>query len=116
MGTTIAVGGPANSGKSVLLAELYRSLRARRPQDVFLQRACPDGEGMWSNEAHPELARQLRRKGKFTDEWINFALSSIQAASRTKRLLLVDLGGKLADDNRQVLDLCQHIIVLSSKE
>jgi CRISPR-associated protein Csx3 len=50
-GAVIAVGGPPHSGKSVFLAELYRQLLQRQPSGVFLQRACPDGEGMWSNEA-----------------------------------------------------------------
>lgn len=116
MGTVIAVGGPPHSGKSVLLRELYSRLLARSPHGVFLQAACPDGEGMWSCEASSDVAARLRRKGAFTEEWMDFALRSIRAEARSKRLVLVDLGGKLADDNREILKLCQFIIVLSAVE
>ena len=65
-GMVVAVGGPPHSGKSVFLAELYRQLLAKRPSGVFLQRACPDGEGMWSAETNPQLVAEIRRKGSFS--------------------------------------------------
>lgn len=69
LGRAIAFVGPPHSGKSVFLAEMYRQLLANPKigDKAFLQRACPDGEGMWSAEADQELVKKIRRKGKFKE-------------------------------------------------
>src|SRR3989338_3719348 len=89
-GMVIAVGGPPHSGKSVFLAELYRQLLARRPAGVFLQRACPDGEGMWSAEADPAVVAEIRRKGNFDAGFMTFTLKSIEALGTRFPITLVD--------------------------
>jgi CRISPR-associated protein Csx3 len=114
-GATVAIGGPPHSGKSVFAAALYNAIKGRS-RGAFMIRACPDGEGMWFHEGKAEVVSRLRKKGEYSEEWINTKLRDIEVASSTKRLLLVDLGGKLSDYTRQVLQLCTHIIVVSSDD
>ena len=45
----VLIGGPPHSGKSVLIYSLSQALRARGVAHYAL-RACPDGEGDFSNE------------------------------------------------------------------
>ncbi len=115
-GMVIAVGGPPHSGKSVFLAELYRQLLTRRPADAFLQRACPDGEGMWSAESDPTLVKEIRRKGNFDAGFMTFTLKAIEALGTRFPITLVDLGGRRSAQNAEILARSTHIIVLSSKE
>ena len=115
-GMVIAVGGPPHSGKSVFLAELYRQLLARRPADAFLQRACPDGEGMWSAESDPTLVKEIRRKGNFDTGFMAFTLKAIEALGTRFPITLVDLGGRRSAQNAEILARSSHLIVLSSKE
>lgn len=111
-GVVVAVGGPPHSGKSVFVAEMYHQLMLR-PIPFFLERACPDGEGMWSAETDPALVREIRRKGAFSPEFISAKVSSIENLGRCFPLVLVDLGGQLADDNALYLARCTHAIILS---
>jgi len=116
-GMVVAIGGPPHSGKSVFLAELYRQLLARRPAGfVFLQRACPDGEGMWSAESDPAIVAEIRRKGKFDAKFMNFLLPSISSLGRCFPLVLLDLGGVRSAENAEILHRSTHVLVLSSKD
>lgn len=112
----VAVGGPAHSGKSVFLNELYHRLREEMSSDVFLQRACPDGEGMWMYDTTPEVAQRVRVKGKFGEQFTDSVASSIANLRKGFRIVLVDLGGKLLPPNDLVLSESTHQIVLSSDE
>ena len=113
----VAVGGPPHSGKSVFLAELYRQILARRPSRFcFLQRACPDGEGMWSAETTPEIVREIRRKGNFSQEFMLFILKSIESLGKVFPLVLLDLGGRRTAENAEILQRSTQLILISSKE
>ena len=112
----IAVGGPPHSGKSVFLAELYRQLLDRMPGEVFLQRAAPDGEGMWSAESNPELAQAIRQKGKFSENFVEWVEQSIQGLKRGFKITLLDLGGKRISPNDTILQNSTHLVVLSSSD
>jgi CRISPR-associated protein Csx3 len=116
-GAVIAAIGPPHSGKSVFLAELYRQLLQLQPSRVFLHRACPDGEGMWSNEANPEVVQQIRKKSAFTNEFISVTLQSIERLGRNTRhdIVLLDLGGKRTAENAEILRRSTHCIILSSQ-
>jgi CRISPR-associated protein Csx3 len=115
-GFVVAIGGPPHSGKSVFIAELYRQLLARRPACfVFLQRACPDGEGMWSNESDPRIVAEIRRKGAFSEEFMIFTLKSIENLAKVFPLVLLDLGGKRTAENAEILLRSTHLIIISSK-
>ncbi|MFA6131981.1 MAG: hypothetical protein WC702_02860 [Patescibacteria group bacterium] len=115
-GIVVAIGGPPHSGKSVFLAELYRQLLARRPSGTFLQRACPDGEGMWSAESDPTLVAEIRRKGTFSSEFMGFTLKSVERLGRTMSIVLLDLGGRRTAENAEILRRSSHLLVLSSKD
>ncbi|MBE9100269.1 CRISPR-associated ring nuclease Crn3/Csx3 [Vacuolonema iberomarrocanum] len=57
----ILIGGPPNSGKSVLSNALRLDLTAHRPQsNIFLHRASWDGEGNWAYETNqPKWVERL---------------------------------------------------------
>jgi len=112
----VSVGGPAHSGKSVFLAELYRQLLDRMPGEVFLQRGCPDGEGMWSSECDPSLAKAIRQKGKFSEQFTGWVTDAICGLQKGFAITLLDLGGKRLPPNDDILRGSTHCIVLSSKE
>ena len=112
----VAVGGPPHSGKSVFLAELYRQLLTRRPSGVFLQRACPDGEGMWSAESDPAVVKEIRRKGNFDNGFMTFTLQSIEALGARFPITLVDRGGRRSAQNAEILARSSHVIILSSNQ
>ncbi|MDO8523606.1 MAG: CRISPR-associated ring nuclease Crn3/Csx3, partial [bacterium] len=112
----VAVGGPPHSGKSVFLNELYQQLRSEMSSDVFLLRACPDGEGMWMYDCAPEVAQRVRAKGKFGEQFTDSVAGAIANLRKGFRIVLVDLGGKLLPPNDLVLAESTHQIVLSSDE
>lgn len=116
--TVIAMLGAPHSGKSVFVAELYRQALANPEigSKIFLQRACPDGEGMWSAEADQEVVKQLRQKGTFNPETINFYLSSIDGLRKSKDITLIDCGGLKSLENILLLAKCTDAIILSSNE
>lgn len=113
----VAVGGPPHSGKSVFLAELYRQLLQRQAAGIFLQRVCPDGEGMWSNEADPAIVQQIRKKFAFTEEFVTLTLQTIEQLGRNPQLSLVllDLGGKRTAENAEILRRSTDCILLAAQ-
>lgn len=114
-GMVVAVGGPPHSGKSVFLAALYVFLAARGIK-FFLQRACPDGEGVWSAETDPRIVAEIRRKGSFSQEFMLFTLKSIENLGKTVPLVLLDLGGRRTAENAEILKRSSYLIILSSKK
>lgn len=116
-GMVPAVGGPPHSGKSVFLAELYTQLLARRSANfAFLQRACPDGEGMWSAEAPIAVVRAIRRKGNFDAGFMAFTLGAVEALGTRFPITLVDLGGRRSAQNAEILARSTHLLNLCSVE
>jgi CRISPR-associated protein Csx3 len=106
----IAIGGPPHSGKSVLTYSLTQLLREQR-MDHYVLRACPDGEGDWSNEATPATVQAIRRKGKFTATFIDNVCGALQ---RRHLPLLVDVGGQPTQADEAIFRQCTHLIILSS--
>ncbi len=116
----VAIVGPPHSGKSVLAAWILRTLAQRLRvesfnQDVFLLRACPDGEGNWSGETPPQNVRLLRYKQRFDPAFVQHVESSITELRKTKKLLLVDTGGKIDRWSQRILNHCTHGIIVSAK-
>ncbi len=104
----VLIGGPPHSGKSVLVYSLTRALRAARVPHYVL-RACPDGEGDWSNETDEAVVKTIRRKGPFNAAFVN----SVAAYLQKRHLpLLVDVGGKPTPDQEALFGLCTHAILL----
>lgn len=105
----VLVGGPPHSGKSVLIYSLSQALRQRRVEHYAL-RACPDGEGDWSNEAPPALVRQIRLKGQWTSQWLQRVSRDIR---RRHLPLLVDVGGRPTPEQAAMFGLCTHAVLLT---
>jgi len=97
----VMVGGPPRSGKSVLVHSLTRQLRDQKV-DHYVIRACPDGEGDYSNEADQDLVRLIRQKGAFTSTFVQH----VSAALANRILpLLVDVGGKPTPDQEVIFSI-----------
>lgn len=106
----IAIGGPPHSGKSVLTYSLTQLLRDQRIEHYVL-RACPDGEGDWSNEATPQTVQAIRQKGKFTT---TFLANVCEALQKRHLPLLVDVGGKPTEADEAIFRLCTHLVIVSA--
>ena len=114
----IAVGGPPHSGKSVLLAKLYEVLPSRY---TFCIRACPDGEGMWSQnnkkikreeKREIDLVKTVRKKGVFNHRFVHTVINQIEDANI--EMLLIDLGGIRSKENEEIIKHCNSFIIVSN--
>jgi CRISPR-associated protein Csx3 len=104
----ILIGGPPHTGKSVLTYSLTQALR-KRAIDHYVIRACPDGEGDWSQEIDHEAVRLLRVKGQWKQEFVQricYALEHRQFP------LLVDMGGRPTEWQVSILQRCTHSLLL----
>jgi CRISPR-associated protein Csx3 len=115
-GAVISIGGPPHSGKSVFVLSLFNRLVRDFQKDVFLERACPDGEGRWSGETSPDHVRRIRRKQPFSEEFVVKKCKSLENLGERFRIVLVDLGGKLAPDIEEFFRRSTHCILLSHSQ
>jgi CRISPR-associated protein Csx3 len=106
----VVIGGPPHSGKSVLTYSLTQALRDQGI-DHYVLRACPDGEGDWSNEAPPQTVRLIRNKGQFSQSFVAHVCESL---ANRHLPLLVDVGGRPTPEQEIIFDHCTHAILLSS--
>ena len=107
----LAVIGPPHSGKSVFLSSLIDSL----PDGCRIHRACPDGEGDWSQKTDQTVSQKLREKGKFSVDFVDRSIEMIE--TYTDKILLVDTGGKIdGEDLPLILSKVDGIVVLSRKD
>jgi CRISPR-associated protein Csx3 len=104
----VMVGGPPHSGKSVLVYSLTQALRERGVPHYVL-RACPDGEGDWSNEMEQDDAQMIRVKGQYSPAFIAEAVRYVE---NRQLPLLVDVGGKPRPWQEVVFDRCTAAILL----
>ena len=103
--------GPPHSGKSVFIANLIDKL----PTDAYtIIRACPDGEGNWSNNKNQNETSIVRKKGKFSTSFIEDACKAID--NQINKIVLVDVGGMISKENKQIFEHCDSFVVLSSDE
>ncbi len=104
----VLIGGPPHSGKSVLFYSLTLALRKRGIIHHAI-RACPDGEGNWSQEIDQAQVRRLRLKGTWTDSFTERITRDIE-----QRLapMLVDMGGRPQGSQMNILSHCTHSLLL----
>ncbi len=104
----VVIGGPPHAGKSVLFYSLTKALRERAIAHHAI-RACPDGEGNWSQESDQETVRLIRIKGDWSDEFTDRICLDIE-----RRLLpmLIDVGGKPQGKQLRIFRHCTHSILL----
>lgn len=105
----VVIAGPPRSGKSVFLGGLCANL----PRNLrHLLRCCPDGEGSWTYKS--DKTQALRRKGSFTKAMVDWYCRVLR--NPISPITLVDIGGKITDENRRILTEGQveYGIILSS--
>jgi len=103
--------GPPHSGKSVFIANLI----SKMPTDAYtIIRACPDGEGTWSNNKNQNETTIVRKKGEFTQAFIEDACQAID--NQSNAIVLVDVGGVISKENAQVFKHCDSFFVVSNDE
>ena len=107
----IVICGPAHSGKSVFLSNLIH----RTPDNARTTiRACPDGEGTWSNNPKQAETSIVRKKGKFTMSSVNSDCQEIDR--QTNKIVFVDVGGMRTKENEEIFRHCDCFIVISNDE
>jgi CRISPR-associated protein Csx3 len=127
-GIAIAIGGPPDSGKSVLSNALRSTLwRAYPDLKVFLHRANWDGEGNWSYETPDrETVQVLIQRGEYRIHKLpnsqlliqSYFKYHAQATANIRQLVdvaIVDLGGKPNPEKTPVVEQCTHYLIISSQ-
>jgi CRISPR-associated protein Csx3 len=113
----IVLCGPPHSGKSCLREGLKQAIkRIPGAPYPYVIPACPDGEGAWFQEAasrDPELARKLKEayKAKFTPEFAARLAESVEKC--TLPLTIVDVGGRMSEENRMIMAPATHAVILA---
>jgi len=103
--------GPPHSGKSVFIANLVDTL----PSDAYtIIRACPDGEGIWSNNQNQRETSRVRKKGTFTKSFIKDTCQAID--KQTNKIVLVDVGGAISKENKEIMKHCDSFVVISNEK
>ncbi len=106
----VLIGGPPHAGKSVLFYGLTHALRERGIRHHAI-RACPDGEGNWSQEGDPETVSQIRLPLK--GEWPSAFVKRICLDLEHRCLpFLVDMGGHPRESQACILRQCTHSVLL----
>lgn len=108
----ILIGGPPNSGKSVLTYYLTQALRdCEIPHYVF--RASTDLEGDWFLKGNSEIVTEVQLKVKDYRHWTDeFRALVCRALSRRCFPLLVDLGGLPNEKDTCIFQACKYSILL----
>lgn len=115
----IVLCGPPHTGKSCLREGLKQRLlslsQSHESPYPYVITACPDGEGAWyygTAKNNPNLARQLKTmyKAKFTPEFAR--QKALWVKKTTRPINIIDIGGKITDENSQILQEATHAIVL----
>lgn len=125
-GTAILIGGPPNSGKSVLSNGLrVNALDKRADIQVYLHRANWDGEGNHTYETpDPKLVERLRKennvklhhhpnKDELIGRYFKYHATATKNIRQVVDLALVDVGGVPDLVKTPVIEQCSHYIVIS---
>ena len=125
-GLAILIGGPPDSGKSVLSYALYRSLCQFYPDlQIYLHRANWDGEGNWkfesdSTEHIPALVEAntyrihlLENAADLLTEYFAYHGRAIANMQKVVDLVIVDVGGRSHGVKLPVVKSCSHYLVIS---
>lgn len=125
-GTAVIIGGPPDSGKSVLSYALCQYLRNKQYNlDVFLQRANWDGEGNWAVEMGDRaIANQLKEiytrrlhqeenSDQLMKDFFKKQADDVKNIKDIMDIVLVDIGGKVQEHKLPILKQCSHYIIIS---
>jgi CRISPR-associated protein Csx3 len=121
----IFIGGPPDSGKSVLSNALRLSLMQKLQRRVFLHRANWDGDGNWKHESsNRELVKKLALENEnrlhehpqVAELLPKYFKDQAQAVTNLRGLVdlvLVDVGGKVQPEKAPLVSSCTHYIIIS---
>ena len=104
----ILIGGPPHAGKSVLTYSISQALR-KRNVDHYVIRACPDGEGDWSQEIDQRAVSRLRFKGDWTPDFVKRICRDLE---RRHFPLIVEIGGRPEQWQTVIFRYCTHFLLL----
>lgn len=104
----VLIGGPPHAGKSTLTYSLMRALR-KHGVAHYVMRACPDGEGHWTQEIPQQVREVIRHKGVFSDAFIQRACTDIE---HRQLPFIVDVGGLPQGEQFQIFQHCTDAILL----
>lgn len=116
----LVLAGPPRSGKSCFREGLKQAVRALPGAPYpYVITGCPDGEGAWFQEAmaaDPAVAAACKAayKAAFTPEFVARVADSVRNCAC--ELTLVDIGGRITDENRQICAHATHGLILCAKE
>lgn len=99
-------------GKSVLTYSLTQALR-KRYIDHYVIRACPDGEGDWSQESDGDAVRMIRIKGQWQPAFVKNVCNALEQRHFP---FLVDVGGRPAEWQMSIMRRCTHSLLLLPPE
>jgi CRISPR-associated protein Csx3 len=122
----ILIGGPPDSGKSVLSYALYRSLCQYYPHlQIYLHRANWDGEGNWKFESDDKKyinslverntyrIHQLPNAEDLLPQYFLYHAEAIANMQKVVDLVIVDVGGRSHGVKLPVVKNCSHYLVIS---
>jgi CRISPR-associated protein Csx3 len=106
----ILIGGPPHAGKSVLFYSLTHALRQRGIRHHAI-RACPDGEGNWSQESDATTVSQIRIpiRGEWPESFVKRICLDLEHRCLP---FLVDMGGRPKESQTNILRQCTHAVLL----
>jgi CRISPR-associated protein Csx3 len=113
----VVLCGPARSGKSCLRDGLKKAILGNLGAPYpYVITACPDGEGSWHQEAYENnesIAKDCKRNNKadVTPEFAQEAAKWVKSANQL--INIIDVGGKITDENKIIMQPATHAVILS---
>lgn len=113
----VVLAGSPRTGKSCLRDHLKRAIVDLAPNGPYpyIITANPDGEGSWYQEAASrdrDAAHENRARNKepFSPDFARRVARHVRDCR--EELVLVDIGGMISDENRQICRSASHIVIL----
>ena len=107
----VVICGSPHSGKTVFVTSLYKML----PQKyTAIVRACPDGEGVFSNNEEQEQILLTKRKGEMSEDYIERVKNRIE--KETAPIVLIDVGGLRSKENEKIMEKCDAAVILDKSQ
>lgn len=112
----IVIWGKPHRGKTVLFVALKHLLPRNETMPIS---GAPDGGdlGDWAQNLYrlnPEEVALYRVKGSFSPEFVEWAAKTVRNC--TSRFALVDVGGRISDQNRTICREADGVIILAAND